>query len=53
MTRNDIVYVCCSTYTGKPDKRPIKVQGDRRRAEELHKKWTNKHRYTYTDKYLN
>lgn len=48
---NNVVYVCCNTYTGKP-KRPIRVQGDRRRANEVHKQW-KKSPYSRTDRYLN
>ena len=52
-TNNEVVYVCCNTYSGKPNKTPTKVQGDVRRADQLHKQWSNKNRYKYTDKYLN
>ena len=48
-----VVYVCSEEYTGKPDKTPVRVKGDKRRADELNKKWSTKHRYNRTDKYLN
>jgi hypothetical protein len=53
MSDNEVVYICCDTYRGKPNKTPSRVKGDRKRAIELNNKWTNKHRYSKEDRYLN
>lgn len=49
---NNIVYVCCNTYTGKPNKTPVRVRGNRKRAIELINEYKD-NGYRRTDKYLN
>jgi len=52
MSNNKVAWVCSDEFNGDPDKTPVRVKGNRKRANELINEYKD-NGYRKTDKYLN